>query len=774
MKKSKGLLHLNYKGTVFICMMIIMLIPTIILGVFSYHTYTSGVSDKVYSSTKSTVSQVKSKIDTALDNIRRSYVYETGRDELKWLINSEISYSDYSYLKRATDILAGTNYYLSYISGYTFINFDTQWVLSNRGMYHFFEAKNQEEIQDIFNQYEGTLTRSFWLDNSLMPETKLSREEIKINGLNLVIKAPTIKKNPNCLLIINIDMDFLQRKLREDLGGGDITVLNNEGDVVYTTDLTLASYAKSHMELLKDSKNIKLNNGKKYSIATAHSGVLNWTYLVSYDMEVVSSGGDTIIYLTLSLLIGIIAMMSISLFITKKLYKPVFLLTERIGSMSTKILKNEAKHVNKRNEFDYINERIESLVDNRNFYENLVVSQQPQLVELFQIRMIRGSIDKGKIYNYVEKFHIQIQNCYMLMLGVLTTKDKKDLSEDTNLDAIRMDMIDSLPKEIKDLTFIAPISYENNFILSVTGQTSKELEDKVSNIYQKIEEFITEKYHLHVNVGVSLSHSGLEEYRVAYHESLEAMKNILFIGSMQDATDCNSMLFYSDIKENNSRYSYDRLSEKKLKEAIDTNNIEEAFLIIDEFINGLTQKNVIQSDCFLHIQRFVISGLLIATDAGLSLDDIFEDNLKDNIFQQMNKIYDMAKMRTFIKKKVIEPVIVKINEIRMSKSSETMRDIEDLIEQNDGNITLAECAQQLNYHPSYIWKVTKMKYNTTFTDYVGNYKLEKAKKLLIETNKNISDIAEELNYTNSQNFIRFFSKMEGTTPGKYRQQHKKN
>lgn len=769
--KGKKRLYFNYKRTVFICIMVIMLVPTIILGMFSYKTYTSGVSDKIHTSTKAMVSQVKSKIDTALDSIRRSYLYETSRDELSWLINSDISYSDYSHLKKASDILSGSNYYLSYISGYTFINFDTGWVLSNRGLYRYNEVKNKETVEEIFKHYEGTFTRSFWLDNAGMEDIKLSREEVKINGVSLIIKAPTIKKNPNCLMIINIDMDFLQRKLREDLGGGDITVLDDDGNVIYTTDVVIASYAKNHMDKIKTAKNIRLNGDRSYSVATAHSAVLKWTYLVSYDMDVVSSKGDSILYLTIALIIGIITITGMSILLTKKLYKPVFLLTERIGNMSLKVLKNEDK--NKQNEFDYINDRIERLVDNRNFYENLVISQQPQLVELFQIRMIRGSIDREKIYNYVDKFKIQVQNYYMLMLGALTAVDKKDLSEDTNLDAIRINMIESLPDYVKSMMFIPPISYENSFILPVSGATIEELEEKVSNVYYEIEKFVTEKYDLQVNIGVSHAHSGLEDYRVAYHESLEAMKNILFIGSMQSETDCNGLLFYSAIKENNTRYSYDRLSEKKLKEAIDTSNLEEAFQVIDEFMDGLIEKNVIQSECYLHIQRFVISGLLIATDAGLSLDDIFEDNLRNNLFQQMNKIFDMGKMRYFIKHKVIEPVITKLNEYRMSKSSDTMKDIEQLIEQSDGNITLAECAEQLNYHPSYIWKVTKMNYNTTFTDYVGNYKLVKAKKLLLETDKTIADIAEELNYTNSQNFIRFFNKMEGITPGKYRQQYKK-
>ena len=50
-----------------------------------------------------------------------------------------------------------------------------------------------------------------------------------------------------------------------------------------------------------------------------------------------------------------------------------------------------------------------------------------------------------------------------------------------------------------------------------------------------------------------------------------------------------------------------------------------------------------------------------------------------------------------------------------------------------------------------------------------DYKINLAKRLLTETDLTVNQIAAKLNYTNAQNFIRFFSKKEGTTPGKYRQ-----
>ncbi|MBQ8637899.1 MAG: DUF1961 family protein [Lachnospiraceae bacterium] len=98
---------------------------------------------------------------------------------------------------------------------------------------------------------------------------------------------------------------------------------------------------------------------------------------------------------------------------------------------------------------------------------------------------------------------------------------------------------------------------------------------------------------------------------------------------------------------------------------------------------------------------------------------------------------------------------------------ETIGQISSLIHRAQGNITLEECSAQLNYHPSYIWKILK-KCNTTFTALVNQEKLKLAMTWLDQPECSVAEIAEKLHYSNSQNFIRFFSKYSGMTPGEYR------
>ena len=110
----------------------------------------------------------------------------------------------------------------------------------------------------------------------------------------------------------------------------------------------------------------------------------------------------------------------------------------------------------------------------------------------------------------------------------------------------------------------------------------------------------------------------------------------------------------------------------------------------------------------------------------------------------------------FYETKVIVPVINRMNQFRKSSSEMVMDKITELVEKNGGDLTLSECAEKVGCHPSYIWRVMKNTKDMTFTDYVAGQKLEMAKRMLVETDLSVAEIAERLSYSNAQNFIRLF------------------
>lgn len=182
------------------------------------------------------------------------------------------------------------------------------------------------------------------------------------------------------------------------------------------------------------------------------------------------------------------------------------------------------------------------------------------------------------------------------------------------------------------------------------------------------------------------------------------------------------------------------------------------------------EKGVRGYERMFYLQRLVSTLLMVAENAGLSVSKVLS-NHSDNLFAEISRIYSNDKMRTFLVEEVAVPVMDLLGNFRRDNTSELVKNVIALIKQTNGDLTLNECAEKLNYSASYIWKVLKNERNTNFTDLVASQKLEMAKELLLTTDMSVAQVADTLHYSNVQNFIRFFSREVGMTPGKYKKEY---
>lgn len=773
----KRLKNINYKNRILWYLLIIVFSPIIILGIFSYNTYVTEVTKNVNLSTEATANQVKNRTDSVLINIKKDYLENAESDEIQWLLTSMIDYSDYSELVKATDVLDGSTYLSEYIDGFTFINFQTGWVLSNRGLYEYKLVENKPDIEMLYKYKADTLMRNFWFNRiGNNQASKLNRETVNLNNLSFVSKLPANSKVPYALVIVNINQSKIQTLINSDLGENDITVIDSSGNLVYTTNNDVFSYCLVNSDKLTSDKvqTIKIKNGKSYNIAVSDSAVMEWKYIVSYDVGNIMSAADNI--LSFSIVMGGIVILGfiLSIITTRRIYKPVSTLTKHIYGLG-----NENKTKKRENEFEYIANSIDNLVGKNTTLEKLIVSQQGQLTELFQLRLIRSEVKLEQLEYYLLRLNLKRKE-YLSVISInIRSQESFEEYDEAKQDAVRIGVVENLPDYILSELFMPAICNARIITMPITEDNEALLEEKILYIYDSISKYVSEQYNLSINLGVSKIFENLLQYRTAYYESVEALKNSEILSKEQidelenlENDVPNSVMFYSDIMNIKDGYTYNIILEREIKEAVDICDKERAFGIVDSFMDELNIKKVSANECSFYTHRFMISIILIASNAGLIVNDIF-GNEANNIFLSFNQLYDLDKMKSFFKFRVVTPIIIELENFRTSRTSEIMGNIQDLIEETKGDITLTECAQKLMYHPSYIWKVMKAEKNITFSDYIAEYKIEEAKKLLTTTSLTVADIAVSLNYTNTQNFIRFFSKHEGTTPGKFRQNYNK-
>ncbi len=87
-------------------------------------------------------------------------------------------------------------------------------------------------------------------------------------------------------------------------------------------------------------------------------------------------------------------------------------------------------------------------------------------------------------------------------------------------------------------------------------------------------------------------------------------------------------------------------------------------------------------------------------------------------------------------------------------------------------ITLAEIADRLNITQEYLGNQFHKELGENFSSYIRNYRIGKAKELLIATQMKQYEIAEKVGYTDAKYFARVFLKTVGMSPAEYRQQNR--
>ena len=83
-------------------------------------------------------------------------------------------------------------------------------------------------------------------------------------------------------------------------------------------------------------------------------------------------------------------------------------------------------------------------------------------------------------------------------------------------------------------------------------------------------------------------------------------------------------------------------------------------------------------------------------------------------------------------------------------------------------IMLDEISRKLDMTPEYLGTLFHKETGTTFSTYLKNYRITKAKELLVGTNMKLYEIAEKVGYSDSKYFSRIFKEVTGQLPTEYR------
>ncbi len=749
---------MSYKYTVSLSLLCLAAIFVGIFCWYSYFNYRTETYENARREAEYSANRLVTQLDERFSTLYQYYTSSMLEEDMKWMMENDVKYSDYSRYSEASEIMASKKIFGDYIKGYALINFRSDIVLSNKGMFPLEEAYNKDILYEIYEESKGSIDKSFWFykegENVFKPDLqevdKNDRCTIEIEGLNLIMKLPLDSRNLCSMLIVNIDMNSWMKWLEQWMDDfEDVVVCDFEGRLIYATnDLLAEVFLEKNMDnIIQNRQSVKVQ-GNNYVPAVEGSNVLGWKYYTFYNME---EGQKTAIHLSEVILILLIVFLGLCVYvISYVIYRPVKQLMNGLTEEEQKV---------KGNELEYFADSFAHLKNDKQSLESVVVEQQDKLQELFELRLIRGEVRSSEeLEEYLQNLHLNQYQFFATAVMVLNLRGEQETQSNINEDVICLNLVETLPDSIKQYTWM-PLVYNACTLFCIFGDDDEnQLLYKINGFYKEMQTYAENTCGYRILMGVSATHTDYHHIRAAYRESV----NALTMQSVEEDLDCHFYLSSTTMAGS----SYNNSFEKDIQNALKALDKEQCYKVTDEFGSYLQQCEN-HDEAMIYILRFLNTILLTALDAKVDLNALYPDGLK-KLYSEIIEVIEPSRVRRYLKKVLIDEIIQARSKLLENNSYSMMEEIERKIVESKGNITLAECAEALGVHTTYIWKILKMEKGKSFSDYLEEYKLNEAKRLLLQTNLSVAEIATELNYTNAQNFIRFFSKGTGVTPGKFR------
>jgi two-component system response regulator YesN len=191
---------------------------------------------------------------------------------------------------------------------------------------------------------------------------------------------------------------------------------------------------------------------------------------------------------------------------------------------------------------------------------------------------------------------------------------------------------------------------------------------------------------------------------------------------------------------------------------------------IAEFVDGylLELGEALKSKLFQNYLVFHVHFVTLAYMEAIGIDKKeFLDSIGEDQIQEVNM--SMEEMSAYMQN-IFEKAMELRDKVSDTQSQRTLKKALEYIDENyaQDSLSLNTVANAVNVSANYFSAIFSQAMQVTFIEYVTQKRMEKAKKLLRQTEKHTGDIAIEVGYKDPHYFSFVFKKTQGCTPREYR------
>ncbi|SES05346.1 Helix-turn-helix domain-containing protein [Gracilibacillus ureilyticus] len=737
-------------------LIILSTLPVMITGSLSFWQSSKAMVNLSNEEKLQNIYQVRTNVEKSLQYIDFSITNFVRSSQTQQLLSQNIAvpdFTDYHQLRRDLIQLQTMD---TGIEDIVVASFEHNWLMSNNGIEKL-DYQTYEQIKKSYMHLEG---RSSWiLEKAEMIKFPTDIRNTCPQYINLVKMLPLFSGEQNGLVSVFIPTCEITDIISEKNTGDSFLIIDNDKQIIANTSpetsITL-DFDKLDMTE-KSGQTEYLFNGTDYKLIYEKSEYTGWTYLSLVKLSTLKQKSASIGWITL-LIVSILTILSFlfAIISTRVLYKP-------INHLKTSIINyhDSKSPLTGTNEFQLIESHIHNLSLKNTQLEKRAQSQILPLKQLFMIRLIQGQVTEDEIPVKLKQFHYPEVWGWLTIFSLKIDQTEHDRFKEDETDlvlfAINNIIEDIIPPTDRFTPFILD-DIQSTVIISRQEQNSR----YTRHINQKAEFIQKEVFRLlniHISIGISERFKKLRKAESAYKESKEALKYRLKLNK-------SAIIFYENLNRNYSTIApFPNHIKKNIFDAIKISDKAKVTEEIEALFEYITKHVIHPGQIETMLSRFLYELYELKEVLGIHLDQL--ENAK--MITHFKNLATLREMEDWLIFEITLPLIEKIEEKDTNKYKKISDQVIELIHNNyTSEISLDAIAAKLHYNVSYLSGVFQKETGSSFSEYLLQYRLDKAKTLLRTTDKSVKQIAEELRYKNSQNFIRSFKKMEGMTPGNYR------
>lgn len=287
--------------------------------------------------------------------------------------------------------------------------------------------------------------------------------------------------------------------------------------------------------------------------------------------------------------------------------------------------------------------------------------------------------------------------------------------------------------------------------------------DSLNELVAKIVARARDELNVRVTVGVGRAYKEFSRlHRSVWEAQTAAYLGMFYLGP-ERVVSINEV----EILQTGPRvYPFDK--ENELVESLkvgDKARAEETFRLLLERTSG-----TLHSEAGLIKARLAKVLVLVAhsfSRSGFMSPELFDDY--NELFQRLSLCGSIEELRVWLG--ILAEKASSWSRFRVAGTGSSVVDgaIEYIHNNYQRDISLADLAKIIFLNPDYFSRVFKQCTGRTFSEYLTQVRIDRAKELLSETDLPVGELAREVGYSDPNYFSRVFARVTGMCPSRYRQ-----